>query len=118
LVDLRRRRRSTVARATGRTCPSKGGDRAGRGQFKNTIVRSILDQMLDGEEDTVKLAHFCRGRLPEKIPEMQLALEGRMTEHHRWMLRLQREQLEFLEAQIAKLDTKILEAHERLSKGR
>ena len=32
-----------------------------------------------------------------------------MTEHHRWMLRLQREQLEFLEAQIAKLETKIQE---------
>lgn len=30
-----------------------------------------------------------------------------MTEHHRWMLRLQREQLEFLETQIAKLDAKI-----------
>jgi transposase len=32
-----------------------------------------------------------------------------MTEHHRWMLRLQREQLEFLETQIAKLDVKIQE---------
>jgi len=40
---------------------------------------------------------------------MQLALEGRMTEHHRWMLRLQREQLEFLEAQIANLDARIQE---------
>jgi transposase len=71
--------------------------------------RIILNQMLDGEEDTGKLAHLCRGRLREKIPEMQLALEGRMTEHHRWMLRLQREQLEFLEAQIAQLDAKIQE---------
>jgi transposase len=40
---------------------------------------------------------------------MQLALEGRMTEHPGWMLRLQREQLEFLEAQIAKSDAKIQE---------
>jgi len=71
--------------------------------------RIILNQMLDGEEDTGKLAHLCRGRLREKIPEMQLALEGRMTEHHGWMLRLQREQLEFLEAQIAQLDAKIQE---------
>ena len=71
--------------------------------------RIILNQMLDGEEDTGKLAHLCRGRLREKIPEMQLALEGRMTEHHRWMLRLQRGQLEFLEAQIAKLEAKIQE---------
>jgi transposase len=38
---------------------------------------------------------------------MQLALEGRITEHHRWMLRLLHEQLEFLEAQIAKLEAKI-----------
>ena len=71
--------------------------------------RLIVNQMLDGEEDTGKLAHLCRGRLREKIPQMQLALEGRMTQHHRWMLRLQREQLEFLEAQIAKLDAKIQE---------
>jgi transposase len=63
--------------------------------------------MLDGEQDVAKLANLCRGRLRDKIAEMQLALEGRMTEHHRGMLRLQREQLEFLETQIAKLDARI-----------
>jgi transposase len=71
--------------------------------------RAILSRMLDGEQDAGTLADLCRGRLRDKIPEMQLALEGRMTEHHRWMLRLQREQLEFLEAQIVKLETKIQE---------
>jgi len=40
---------------------------------------------------------------------MELALQGRMSEHHRWLLRLQREQLEFLETQVAKLETKIQE---------
>lgn len=38
---------------------------------------------------------------------MQLALDGRMTEYHRWMLRVLYEQLVFLEAQIAKLEAKI-----------
>ncbi len=71
--------------------------------------RSILNRMLDGEENSEKLAELCRGRLREKIPQMKLALEGRMTEHHRWMLRLQREQLEFLERQIAQLDARIQE---------
>jgi transposase len=71
--------------------------------------RAILSRLLDGEQDAGTLANLCRGRLRDKIPEMQLALEGRMTEHHRWMLRLQREQLEFLEAQIVKLETKIQE---------
>jgi transposase len=69
--------------------------------------RAILSRMLDGEKDAGKLADLCRGRLRDKIPEMELALEGRMSEHHRWLLRLQREQLEFLETQVAKLETKI-----------
>jgi transposase len=71
--------------------------------------RAIVSRMLDGEQDAKNLAALCRGRLRDKIPEMQLALEGRMSEHHRRVLRLQREQLEFLEAQIAKLDAKIQE---------
>src|SRR5215471_21090331 len=62
--------------------------------------RKILQQMLDRQPDSKKLADVCRGRLREKIPERELALEGRRTSHHRWMLRLRREQLEFLERQI------------------
>jgi transposase len=69
--------------------------------------RKILDEMLDGEEDSKRLALVCPGRLREKIPRLELALEGRMTSHHRWMLRLQREQLEFLERQISELDVRI-----------
>jgi hypothetical protein len=69
--------------------------------------RAILSRLLDGEEDAETLAQLCRGRLREKIPAMQMALEGRMTQHHRWMLTLLREQLEFLEKQIAHLDTRI-----------
>jgi transposase len=69
--------------------------------------RAILAQLLAGEEDAGKLAELSRGRLRSKLPALQLALEGRMTEHHRWMLRVLQEQLEFLEAQIAKLEAKI-----------
>ena len=69
--------------------------------------RAILAQLLAGEEDAEKLAELSRGRLRSKLPAMQLALEGRMTEHHRWMLRVLHEQLVFLEAQITKLEAKI-----------
>jgi transposase len=69
--------------------------------------RAILAQLLAGEEDAEKLAGLSRGRLRSKLPAMQLALEGRMTEHHRWMLRVLHEQLVFVEAQIAKLEAKI-----------
>jgi transposase len=40
---------------------------------------------------------------------MQLALQGRMTDHHRWMWRVLWEPLEVLEAQIAKVDAQIHE---------
>jgi transposase len=69
--------------------------------------RAILSRLLDGEEDAEKLAQLCRGRLREKIAEMQMALEGRVTQHHRWLLTLLRNQLEFLEKQIADLDIRI-----------
>src|SRR5689334_19468273 len=69
--------------------------------------RAILAQLLAGEEDAEKLAELSRGRLRSKLPAMQLALEGRMTEHHRWMLRVLHEQLVFVEAQITKLEAKI-----------
>jgi transposase len=72
--------------------------------------RAMLAQLLAGEEDVTKLADLARGRLREKIPALQLALQGRLTDHHRWLLRLQREQLEFLESQIAQLDAQI-QAH-------
>jgi transposase len=49
--------------------------------------RAILTQLLAGEEDAAKLAALSRGRLRSKLPAMELALEGRMTEHHRWLLR-------------------------------
>ena len=69
--------------------------------------RAILSRLLDGEEDAATLAQLCRGRLREKIAEMQMALEGRITQHHRWLLTLLRNQLEFLEKQIADLDIRI-----------
>jgi transposase len=69
--------------------------------------RAILAQLLAGEEDAEKLAALARGRVRSKLPAMQLALEGRMTEHHRWMLRVLPAQLVFVEAQIIKLEATI-----------
>jgi transposase len=69
--------------------------------------RAILTQLLAGEEDATKLADLSRRRLRAKLPQMQLALEGRLTEHHRWLLRVLWDQLEFLEAQLTKVDAQI-----------
>jgi transposase len=69
--------------------------------------RAILTQLLAGEADAEKLAALSRGRWRSKLPARQLALEGRVTEHHRWLVRLLPKQLEFWEAQLAQLEAKI-----------
>ncbi|MBI3302753.1 MAG: IS110 family transposase [Deltaproteobacteria bacterium] len=71
--------------------------------------RVILTRLLAGEEDATKLGDLSRHRLRAKLPQLQRALQGRMTAHHRWLLRVLWEQVEFLEAQSAKLDAQLQE---------
>jgi len=49
--------------------------------------RDMLEAIVAGETDAEKLAELARQRLRAKIPALRLALEGRVTEHHRFLLR-------------------------------
>jgi transposase len=69
--------------------------------------RAMLARLIDGEDDPVKLADFAQGQLRGKIPELEKALQGHLTEHHRFMLRLLWKQLAQQEELIAELDGKI-----------
>jgi transposase len=65
--------------------------------------------LIAGEEDPQKLADLARRRLRAKIPELQLALRGRVTDHHRFLLRLLLEHVKHLENLIVQLSTRIEE---------
>jgi transposase len=69
--------------------------------------REMLRAMIEGVEDPEQLAELARGRLIKKIPALQIALEGRVTEHHRFLLGMLLEQLERLEEMIGRLDERI-----------
>lgn len=69
----------------------------------------MLEALVRGETDPKVLADLAVGRLRSKIPQLQPALQGRLTEHHRFMLEFLLEQLRSTEAFIAKLDAKIEE---------
>ena len=69
--------------------------------------RQLLPASIGGESDPVQLADLARRRLREKIPQLQQALYGKITEHHRWMLALLWDQLAAAEAFIARLDERI-----------
>jgi len=71
--------------------------------------RAMLKALIEGEANPVQLADLAQRQLRGKIPELEKALEGHLTEHHRFMLRLLWKQLTQEEDLIAELDSKIEE---------
>lgn len=71
--------------------------------------REMLSALADGETDTKKLAEMARGRLKQKIPQLQPALDGILGATHRWLLREQLDEVERLDQAIARLDAKVEE---------
>jgi transposase len=69
--------------------------------------RAMLDAMIKGQTDVEILAEMARGRMREKIPRLQLALAGFLTDHHRFLLRELLDQIDFLDGKISKLEGEI-----------
>lgn len=83
--------------------------------------RAMIQAIIAGAEDPDHLAHLAKRRLRGKIPALKQALHGRITEHHRFLLRALMDQIESLEGLIARFDARIdqamapfAEAEERL----
>lgn len=71
--------------------------------------RAILNAIVKGETDPAVLANLAKGTLRRKIPQLDGALHGAITEHHRFLLRQWLEMLDFLDRQIATLEKQIVE---------
>ena len=69
--------------------------------------RAMLKAIIQGENDPIVLADLARRKLRAKIPQLQEALSGEIQVHHRFLLGMLLEQVEFLEAQIDKLNARI-----------
>jgi len=69
--------------------------------------RAMLEAMLKGEGDPARLAEMSKGLLRNKIPELKLALEGRMTEHHRFLLGQLCDHLRFTETKLSEIEQEI-----------
>jgi transposase len=49
--------------------------------------RAMIRALIHGQDDPDRLAELAKRRLRGKIPELKLALYGRVTDHHRFLLR-------------------------------
>jgi transposase len=62
-----------------------------------------------GEASPQEMAELAKKCLREKIPELVPALEGKLEEHHRFLLKLQLDRLEAAEKDLAVLEQRIRE---------
>lgn len=69
--------------------------------------RAMLRAIIAGQQDAEQLAEMSRGLLRNKRPELRLALEGRVTEHHRFMLAQLMDDLQHTEAKMIAVETEI-----------
>ena len=71
--------------------------------------RAMIKALMEGEQDAAQLADMAQGKLRTKLPELQLALEGKVTPHHRLMLCLLWKELEAVEELMAEVDRQVQE---------
>ncbi len=71
--------------------------------------RAMLEAMIHGEQDSQRLAEMSRGLLRNKIPELQEALQGRVTAHHRFLLRELLDHLYFVQSKMQRIEQEVAE---------
>src|SRR5215813_1146936 len=70
---------------------------------------AMIRAMSEGEQEAEKLADLARGRLKSKYDELVESLEGKVSEHHQWLLKHMLKQVEFLDEEIAAYNSRIEE---------
>ena len=69
--------------------------------------QQMIEAIIAGEEDAERLADLAQRRLREKIPELRLALQGRVRDHHRFLLKEFLEEWRALAARIRRIEQEI-----------
>jgi transposase len=78
-------------------------------------ARAMLAALSAGETDPVLMAKLARGRLRNKIPELEKALTGIVESHHRFLLVKQLAHIDFLDEQVADISAEIARRIEAMS---
>ena len=72
-------------------------------------AREMIEGLLADTPDPARLAGLARGRLREKLPELERALTGRVGPHQRFLLAQQLAHIDYLDAAIERVSAEIAE---------
>jgi transposase len=67
----------------------------------------MLEALVSGTSDAAALAQLARGRLREKLPQLEQALAGQFGAHHRFLIAQQLAHIDFLEARRERVSSEI-----------
>src|SRR5215469_13793941 len=70
-------------------------------------VRDMIEAMIGGQRDPVRLADLARGKMKAKRAALIEALTGRFEDHHAELARILLDQIDFIGARITQLTTRI-----------
>jgi transposase len=76
--------------------------------------RLMLKALIEGNVDEKEMAELAKGRMRSKIPELEKALTGIVSDHHRFMLGEQLAHIDFMDGQIANIGQEISERLARM----
>jgi transposase len=68
---------------------------------------AMLKALVRGDATPAEMAQLAKKRLRQKLGELELALEGKLEEHHRFILQMQLARLEQLDEHVGTLDARI-----------
>jgi transposase len=71
--------------------------------------RRMLRALIGGQASPEQIAELAKGTLRKKLQPLAWALEGRIDDHHRFLLGVQLDLIEQVEAKVAKVDERIQE---------
>src|SRR5688572_10289428 len=72
--------------------------------------RAMIEALIRGEQDSERLADLSRGRLKASRPAVLAALQGCVTAHHRFLLRLHLTQIDALDDAVREVEARLGEA--------
>jgi transposase len=67
----------------------------------------VIEALIGGQSEPQELAALAHGRIRATAAQLEAALRGRVTAHHRFVLKLHLDHLDAVDAAIARIDKEV-----------
>jgi len=73
-------------------------------------AREMIDALIEGKKEPYEIVLLARGRLNKKMPELIEALDGELSDRHRFLLKQIHSHIKWLEGQVGEINRQVVAA--------